>query len=499
MRIIRTNDNKGTTNVSFVKIMSDGESKIATTKILMLYFTPGILGLTLDNITLAGARKVALNDASYGKGSIYSLAIDDISVLDGEEVTVTITPPEGYAVDPTSLSVVVYVDDGTTDVKFLSLTADGSPGAETSVALIMKFSPGVIGLTRDNISAEGVTLGEITDVSGVGTIYSLQLKSVDVPSGSDVTVTLTNPVGYNILPLSMSCKIGVNELIIPKEGKVIGPQDDEVSLDLDRLVFEAGGVLTVKGTRFMLNAREIQMQEGQHAPYQIQIIGKDGADGAIGARGGNGAAGSDGSKNTCKLSGTEVGNAPTPGDRGQDGAMGGFGGDGGMGETNKHAELHLGKVNDTFKVMARGGIGGKGGNGGTGGNGGAGGKGGAAHFCAATIPSHPGNGGQGGDGGQGGFGGVGGKGSDGTDIDVYIGAAFEQMYAFEALEAPAGAGGAGGAGGNGGAGGSKGDHTKTPLCHDAQDGNPGSVGHKGYDGKSGDVLGKKPVIYVHKI
>ena len=99
-----------TTNVAWTGLTANGASGTANTTALTLTFDadPGA-GFTAANITVTGAAKGTLS----GSGTTRTLAISNITVGDGANVTVAITSPSGLDITPASKTVRVFKAFGT--------------------------------------------------------------------------------------------------------------------------------------------------------------------------------------------------------------------------------------------------------------------------------------------------------------------------------------------------------------------------------------------------
>ncbi len=82
-----------------------GDSNKADSTTVDIVFSQQIPGLTADNFTVSGAVKGALTG---GENGIYWLGISGLTVGNGETVTVSVTPPPGYAITPASQGVQVW-------------------------------------------------------------------------------------------------------------------------------------------------------------------------------------------------------------------------------------------------------------------------------------------------------------------------------------------------------------------------------------------------------
>jgi hypothetical protein len=90
--------------ISWTGLTANGTAGSEATTELTLTFNKSTSSLKIENITVTGAVKGALN----GTGNTRTLSISDITVGDGEEITVTITNPNIYDISPLSKSVAVH-------------------------------------------------------------------------------------------------------------------------------------------------------------------------------------------------------------------------------------------------------------------------------------------------------------------------------------------------------------------------------------------------------
>jgi hypothetical protein len=91
-------------DVAFTGLTANGVYADETTTQLTLNFSDDLISLNVSHITVTGATKGALN----GSGTTRTLDISNITVENGEEITVTITSPTAFAITPASRTVAVY-------------------------------------------------------------------------------------------------------------------------------------------------------------------------------------------------------------------------------------------------------------------------------------------------------------------------------------------------------------------------------------------------------
>ena len=91
--------------VTFSNLTANGTSAVTTTTILTLTFDIDPTTLAVGDITVTGATKGTLS----GTGTTRTLAISNITVVNGADVTVAIADPAGFAITPASKTVAVNV------------------------------------------------------------------------------------------------------------------------------------------------------------------------------------------------------------------------------------------------------------------------------------------------------------------------------------------------------------------------------------------------------
>lgn len=104
-------------DVSFTGISANGTSGTVTTDEITLTFDKDVTNLAASNITVTGATKGAL----AGTGTTRTLAISDITVENGENITVAVSNPSGFKITPASKTVAVYVETAVVEPMFASL------------------------------------------------------------------------------------------------------------------------------------------------------------------------------------------------------------------------------------------------------------------------------------------------------------------------------------------------------------------------------------------
>jgi hypothetical protein len=90
--------------IAWSGLAANGEAHKTDTTVLTLSFDVSPDTLTTDHVKLTGATKGILS----GSGATLTLGVSDITVAEGESVTVTLENPSGYEITPLSKSVAVH-------------------------------------------------------------------------------------------------------------------------------------------------------------------------------------------------------------------------------------------------------------------------------------------------------------------------------------------------------------------------------------------------------
>jgi hypothetical protein len=172
-------------------VQTGGTSGTAESTALTLTFDVDPTTLAAGDITLTGATKGALS----GSGTTRTLAISDITVGDGEDVSVTIASPSGFTISGSPKTAVVYTDTRVA-VTFLSAEQIGgsSENAE-STALTLTFDVDPTSLAAGDITVTGATKGAL---SGSGTTRTLAISYITVGDGETISVSIASPSGFII-------------------------------------------------------------------------------------------------------------------------------------------------------------------------------------------------------------------------------------------------------------------------------------------------------------
>ena len=171
-------------------VAADGADGTENTTELTLTFSVDPTTLTADNITVTGATKGVLSDS----GATRTLAISDITVANGETVSVAIASPSGFTISGSPKTAVVY--RAPTAVTFESaVQTGGTSGIVDSTGLTLTFSVDPTSLTADNITVTGATKGAL---SVSGTTRTLGISNITVGNGETVSVAIASASGFTI-------------------------------------------------------------------------------------------------------------------------------------------------------------------------------------------------------------------------------------------------------------------------------------------------------------
>ena len=186
--------------IDIININANGTSNSVSTTALTLTFSADVPGLSASNITLIGATKVALTSVG---GGVYTLGITGITVLNGANLTVSVSKP-GFSFEPASVSVPANV--APTPVTFSSVAANGTSATVTTTVLTLTFSRDITGLSAGDFTVTGATKGVLTR-TGPGA-YTLAISAITVANGATVTVDVSK-TGFTFTPASLTAAVNV--------------------------------------------------------------------------------------------------------------------------------------------------------------------------------------------------------------------------------------------------------------------------------------------------
>jgi hypothetical protein len=267
------------TDVVFQGAVQTGGTSCTTASTgFTLYFDKDPLTLTADNIRITGATKGALT----GSGTTRNIAITNITVVNGETVSVTITSPSGYSISGSPKTAVVYRAPISVNFTGASQTG-GTSGVADSTGLILTFSADPTTLSVDDITVTGATKGAL---SGAGTTRTLAILNIAVANGTTVSVSITNPAGYSIsgspktavvyrAPISVNftgaSQAGGTSGAVDSTGLILTFSADPTTLSADDITVTRAtkGALSGAGTTRTLAISDIAVANGDNVTVTI--------------------------------------------------------------------------------------------------------------------------------------------------------------------------------------------------------------------------------------
>ena len=181
-----------TLEITFIGAVQDGGiSDLADTTALNLTFSADPVTLNADDITVTGAAKGTLS----GTGPTRTLALSNITVGNGETISVAIASPNGYSISGSPQTAVVYKDSRIAVAFDSAVQNGGADGTVDTVSITLTFSVDPETLTADDIGITGATKGTL---SGTGTTRTLAISGITAGNAETVSVTISNPSGYKI-------------------------------------------------------------------------------------------------------------------------------------------------------------------------------------------------------------------------------------------------------------------------------------------------------------
>lgn len=185
-----------------------GVNGTADSTSLTLTFDVDPATLTAENITVTGATKGALT----GSGTTRSLTISNITVANGETVSVTITSPTGYSITGSPQTAVVYrqltIGMDYLGGKIAYILQDGDPGYDASVphgliAATEDQSLGIVWISGGSTQSTSV-LGGTGTALGTGSSNTDNIIAQAVAAGNNTLTSYAaglarahNGGGYN--------------------------------------------------------------------------------------------------------------------------------------------------------------------------------------------------------------------------------------------------------------------------------------------------------------
>jgi hypothetical protein len=176
--------------VEFLAVEANGTPNTVSTTELTLKFSEAIQDLSLDNITVDGGGFTVGGLVPAG-GGVYRLPLSNVAAQ--SMVTVSVIKA-GYAIGSSLISPVTV-----SYPLHLSVTANGTPGQQTTDLLTLAFDRAIDGLDADNITVSGLTNGNLIKTETPGT-YSLGVSGVTKTNAQAAVMVTLNKSGYPNVP-----------------------------------------------------------------------------------------------------------------------------------------------------------------------------------------------------------------------------------------------------------------------------------------------------------
>ncbi len=197
-----------TAQVTLTSITANGSLGLVTTTELILTFNTVPSALSVNNITVTGATKGTLT----GTGNTRTLTISNITVVNGEDITVEIASPTGYEFTPASNNVPVNVETHTVSVD----------GAQFSYIF---NSTGITLINYTGTNTE-ITIGyleghKVTEVATNAIMNNSYLNQITIGTDTviDIDVVIKQDAIYGCDNLEIIC-LGMN---IQARSSSVGP------------------------------------------------------------------------------------------------------------------------------------------------------------------------------------------------------------------------------------------------------------------------------------
>ena len=181
--------------ITFSGLSANGTSgSVPTSELTLTFFNVDPTTLTTSDISLSGATKGALS----GSGTTRTLAISALTVANGQNVTVTLANPAGYAISPASKTVAIHDVPAVTEVRARGYNTKNTikwtavPDA-TSYNLYWATSPGV---TKASNKISGVPINYSHTALTNGTIYYYVVTALNGSYESPISAEASANPGY---------------------------------------------------------------------------------------------------------------------------------------------------------------------------------------------------------------------------------------------------------------------------------------------------------------
>jgi|GEM_PF-2580653 len=247
-----------------------GTDGTAYTTALTLTFSENPEGLQVSHITVTGATRGELTGTG---GDTRTLAISNIEVANGANVTVSIANFGYFVGTPTGARDAQVFRDTRTPVGFTSVSANGTANTETTTQLTLNFNANLTTLAIGDITVSvGGTNLTASGLGGTGNSRTINIAG-DWADGAQATVALANPANFNITPLTQTVTLyrdtrtPIDFTGVSADGSAgtvdtteltLYFDDDPTALDIDNITVSVGGTdLTVSDLDGTGNSRTV--------------------------------------------------------------------------------------------------------------------------------------------------------------------------------------------------------------------------------------------------
>lgn len=152
-------------------------------------------------ITATGARVDGIQrhgNIAFMGGFVYSVSIADVSVAQGEYVTLHVANPVGVNIIPNSLSRAV--NRNMSAINWTWTSVNGEYDEVNTTEILISFDRS-INLTADNINVQGATVAGLDSIGNDSRTYRLAINNITVGNGGDITVSIVD-TSFTVSPSS---------------------------------------------------------------------------------------------------------------------------------------------------------------------------------------------------------------------------------------------------------------------------------------------------------
>lgn len=232
-------------------VQAGGDSGLVDTTTIDLTFSQQMPTLTSGNFSINGAT---VGPLTGGENGIYYLGINNITVADSSNITITVTNPIGFNITPNSKEVEVYrhnitIDAISSPLNVLSFDfAEEHPGVTPPQRLFTggSFNPIVTGLTKDNFTSDSGEVVYYSDSVENNKIYfDLGLNNVDKFQPDVITINMISTPESAINPNSFTLNC--------KRGDLVKGAPDTTTLTFNTVFKDGSGTVIEAPDNFKMN------------------------------------------------------------------------------------------------------------------------------------------------------------------------------------------------------------------------------------------------------